>query len=111
MHNHDAVSDAVWHKYVQLKVSICVWRLFRNRLPTKGNLQRRSVIPLDGQSCVAGCSQNETAEHLIIQSYFWFSLATCEILARCVFSGYASGRKISRCSLLHMIWLCCIWVL
>ncbi|XP_024630861.1 uncharacterized protein [Medicago truncatula] len=33
--------DAVWLKQAPLKVSIFVWRLFRNRLPTKDNLIRR----------------------------------------------------------------------
>jgi len=38
MHNHDVVSETGWHKSVPLKVSICVWCLFRNRWPTKDNL-------------------------------------------------------------------------
>jgi len=66
MHGHDVVSVVAWHKHVPLKISIRAWRLFRNRLSTKDNLQHRGVIPLDAQSCVAGCGQNETAEHLII---------------------------------------------
>ncbi|KAK2352841.1 hypothetical protein QL285_090546 [Trifolium repens] len=30
-----AADDLIWHKQVPLKVSILVWRLFRDRLPTK----------------------------------------------------------------------------
>jgi len=37
MHIHDAVTGAPWHKSAPLKVSICVWRLLRNRWPTKDN--------------------------------------------------------------------------
>jgi len=66
MHDHDDISEAVWHKSVPLKVSICGWRLFRNRWPTKDNLGHRGVIPLDSQLCVLGCGQNESATHLII---------------------------------------------
>jgi len=33
--------DAVWHKCILSKVSLCVWRLLKNRLPTKDNLMRR----------------------------------------------------------------------
>jgi len=36
--------DDVWHKQVPLKVSVFVWRLFRNRLPTKDNLVRQRVL-------------------------------------------------------------------
>jgi len=31
----DCVLDLVWHKQVPLKVSIFVWRLLQDRLPTK----------------------------------------------------------------------------
>ena len=70
MHDHDVVSDAVWHKHVPLKVSICAWRLFRNRWSTKDNLLRRGVIPIDAQLCISGCGQIETVtpifDYLII---------------------------------------------
>jgi hypothetical protein len=55
MHVHDDFSDAVWHKSVPLMVSICVWRLLRNRWPTKDNLRHRGIISLDSQLCVTGC--------------------------------------------------------
>jgi len=123
MHDYDVVSDAVWHKHVMLKVYICAWRLFRNRLPTKDNLQRRGVISLDGQSCVAGCGHNEIAEHLIIHCPTFGSLwqlvkswqglylvDPLHVMDHFQQFIYASGGQISRRSFLHMIWLCCIWV-
>jgi hypothetical protein len=55
--------DIFWRKDVPLKVSIFAWRLFRNRLPTKGNLFRRGIIHHDDQMCVGGC---EVQELLII---------------------------------------------
>jgi hypothetical protein len=45
MHNYDKDSEAIWHKFVPLKVSICVWCLLRNKLSTKDNLVRRDIIP------------------------------------------------------------------
>jgi len=66
MHHHDAVSEGVWHKSVPLKISICARRLFHNICPTKDNLTRHGIIPIDSQLCVSGCGQNESANHLII---------------------------------------------
>jgi hypothetical protein len=52
MHNRDELFDAIWHKIAPLKVSICVWRLLRNRWPTKENSVRRGIISCDAQLCV-----------------------------------------------------------
>jgi len=49
MHIYDESSEVVWHKISPLKVSICVWRLFRNRLSTEDNLMCRSIIPNEAQ--------------------------------------------------------------
>ncbi|MCI37386.1 cysteine-rich receptor-like protein kinase, partial [Trifolium medium] len=40
----DAVEYLLWHKQVPLKISIFVWRLLRDRLPTKANLVTRGII-------------------------------------------------------------------
>jgi hypothetical protein len=55
IHNANAAATAVWHKNVPMKVSICAWRLLRNRWPAKDNLVRRGVIPFDSQLCVTKC--------------------------------------------------------
>ncbi|PNX83176.1 cysteine-rich receptor-like protein kinase [Trifolium pratense] len=34
----DAAENLIWHTQVPLKVSICAWRLLRDRLPMKENL-------------------------------------------------------------------------
>lgn len=115
MHDHDVVSDAVWHKHVPLKVSICVWRLFRNRWSIKDNLQLRNIIPLDAQLCISGCGQIETTEHLFIHCpifcSLWQLVKSQHVRDHFHQFIYSSGGHISRCSFLHMIWLCCIWVL
>jgi len=121
MHDHDNMLDAVWHKSVPLKVSICVWRLFRNRWPTKDNLWRRGVIFLDSQLCVSGCWQNETAAHLIIHcptfASLWQSVKKWigvyyvdpqNVMDHFSQFIYSSGGYTTRRSFLHMIWLCCI---
>jgi hypothetical protein len=43
--------ELVWHHQVPLKVSVFVWRLIRDRLPTKANLAIRGVIPADDILC------------------------------------------------------------
>jgi len=59
--------DDLWHKQVPLKVSVFVWRLLRNRLPTKDNLLRRRIIQHDDTSCVGRCGSPETADHLLFR--------------------------------------------
>jgi len=58
--------DEVWHKLIMLKVSLFVWRLLRNKLPTKDNLMRRRVLQITGSACVSGCGDTETASHLVL---------------------------------------------
>jgi len=47
--------DNVWHQCIPSKVSLFVWCLLRNRLPTKDNLVRRRVLHLDDSACISGC--------------------------------------------------------
>jgi len=61
------ISDMVWLKHVPLKVSVFVWRLLRNRLPTKDNLIRKMVLHQDDNGCVGGCGSPETAIHFILR--------------------------------------------
>jgi hypothetical protein len=65
-HNFTAILDLIWHRDVPLKVSTFVWRLLRNKLPTKDNLVRRSIIPHGSQFCVSGCGNVETTQHLLL---------------------------------------------
>ena len=57
--------DDVWVKEAPLKVSMFVWRLLRNRIPTKDNLFCRRIIPVDDISCISGCDSPETVDHLL----------------------------------------------
>ena len=62
--------DDVWHKYIPSKVSVLVWRLLRNRLPTKDNLVQRQVIPTIDMDCITGCGGLETSAHLFLHSTY-----------------------------------------
>jgi hypothetical protein len=59
--------DVAWLKQVPLKVSIFVWRLLCNRLPTKDNLIRRRTLHQDDILCIGGCGCSETASHLLFR--------------------------------------------
>jgi hypothetical protein len=61
-----ATEDLVSHKQVQLKLSIFVWRLLRDRLPTKSNLVARDIISPEDQLCVSGCGGVESTQHLFL---------------------------------------------
>jgi hypothetical protein len=69
--NHDV---NVWHNHIPSKVSLFAWRLLRNRLPTKDNLVRRSVLSPANAVCVSGCGHTETAKHLFIDCVFFGSI-------------------------------------
>jgi hypothetical protein len=70
--------DNVWHRHIPSKVSLFVWRLLRNRLPTRDNLLRRNILHATTSMCVAGCDVLETASHLFlacgISLTLWFAV-------------------------------------
>lgn len=124
MHNHDVASEALWHKNVPLKVSICAWRLLRNRWPTKDNLVCRGVITSASQLCDTGCGQNENIDHLIIHcpvfDNLWqyiktwigvFSVDPQQVMEHYYQFVHSWGGYAPRRSFLHLVWLCGIWVL
>lgn len=47
------------------------WRLLRDRLPTKDNLNRRHIVGFDEQSCVSGCGEVEISSHLLLHCNFF----------------------------------------
>jgi hypothetical protein len=70
--------DDVWHKHIPSKVSLMVWRLLRNRLPTKDNLGRRGILASTELACSVGCDSSETATHLFLHctlaTNLWFNV-------------------------------------
>jgi len=57
-----------------VKVSIFVWRLLRDRLPTKYNLVARGVISHDMQMCGNGYGEIESTRH-VFRSWIGVSIA------------------------------------
>jgi hypothetical protein len=77
----------IWHKHIPSKVSVFVWRLLRNILPTKDNLVRRSVLSHTDAVCVSGCGSSETTTHLFFGlRRVWVFLVSCLALV-----GYLHG--------------------
>jgi len=66
--------DDIWQKHIPSKVFVLVWRLLRNRLPTKDNLVRRQVIPITDTVCITGCGGLETSAHLFLHCDIFSSL-------------------------------------
>jgi hypothetical protein len=58
--------DNVWYRRIPAKVFLFVWRLLRNRLPTRDNLLWRNIIHATESLCVAGCEVLETSRHLFL---------------------------------------------
>ncbi|RHN58033.1 putative reverse transcriptase zinc-binding domain-containing protein [Medicago truncatula] len=70
----DVTRNLIWHKQVPLKVFIVAWRLLKDRLPTRINLFRQSIVQVAGVMCVAGCGHEESATHLFIHCDVYSSL-------------------------------------
>jgi len=62
--------DDVWLKHIPSKVSLLVWRLLRNCIPTKDNLELRGALPTTDTSCALECGSTESAIHLFIHCSF-----------------------------------------
>jgi hypothetical protein len=101
-----------------------VWRLLRNRLPTKDNLLRRGIIKVDSAACVAGCSVPETAFHLFlycdISSGLWADVrlwlgiyAVYPGDIRLHYEQFTKMAGMPRCShmFLTIIWFATVWVI
>ncbi|GAU31104.1 hypothetical protein TSUD_212110 [Trifolium subterraneum] len=126
---HDSVTlgeveTLIWHKQVPLKVSICAWRLLRDRLPTRANLVSRGIISQEAHLCVSGCGDIESAQHLFFTCGTFGSLWSVVRL----WIGFSSvdhqnplghflnfvgvlGEHRARRSFLQPILLACVWVL
>jgi len=96
------------------------WRLLRDRLPIKNNLLGRDIITGASTSCLAGCGQVETAQHLFLQcdisSSLWqqvqswigvFGVDHQSISNHFVQFTYYCGGLRERRSFLQLIWL--VW--
>jgi hypothetical protein len=119
----EAAEDLLWHKHVPLKVSIFVWRLLRDRLPTKINLVNRSIISSEDHFCTSGCGGVESTQHLflscitfgslwaLVQSWIGFSTAYAHTISGHFLQfSYSDGGLRARRSFVQLIWLVCVSV-
>jgi len=101
-----------------------VWRLLRNRLPTKDNLVRRHVLHHSTFTCISGCGELETAKHLFLYcdifgslwSHIWCWLHICSVMPcdiRHHFTHFTTMAGLPRFtySFLKIIWCAFVWVL
>jgi len=116
--------DDVWHKHIPSKVSLFVWRLLCNRLPTQDNLVRRNVLHAQDSVCVAGCGQPESVFHLFldcvtfsslwVQVLQWLGISLvlpADIRLHCIqFTHMASLPRVTH-SFLTVIWFAFVWAI
>ncbi|PWA51838.1 RNA-directed DNA polymerase, eukaryota [Artemisia annua] len=55
-----------WVKYIPIKINVFAWRVYRDCLPTRSNLNHRGVI-LDSVSCPLCQSSEETIHHILFR--------------------------------------------
>jgi hypothetical protein len=117
------VENLIWHSQVPLKVSILVWRLLRDRLPTKTNLVTRGILCTTVHQCALGCGEAESAHHLFISCgtigsllalvRLWIGIPEAEFTSlrdHFVQFTYLAGGSRARRYFLQLIWLACVWV-
>ncbi|KAK2362515.1 hypothetical protein QL285_087573 [Trifolium repens] len=115
--------DLIWHRHVPLKVSIFVWCLLRDQLPTKANLVSRGILAPDLHYCAAGCGSIETTQQLflscntfgslwaLVRSWIGFSAVDAYSLTDHFLQfTYSCGGLRARRSFLQLIWFACVWV-
>jgi len=108
--------ELVWHRQFPLKVSVFVWRLLRDRLPTKSNLVSKGVITSVDCLCVSGCGYVETAQHRflscttfaflwsLVQNWIGFLGVDSNIISdHFIRFIHATGGGKARCSFLQLI--------
>ena len=119
----DVIANLVWHKQVSLKVSIVAWRLLKDGLPAKINLQRRDIAQVTYTLCVSGCGKEESASHLFLHCHVFGSIwqhirswigvtgvgtnNVSEHFQQFIhYLGYSKARR----SFLQLLWLLCVWL-
>ncbi|PNX60418.1 70 kDa peptidyl-prolyl isomerase, partial [Trifolium pratense] len=113
----DNAADLIWHSWVPLKVSIFVWRLLRDRLPTKANLVSRGILSHEAHHCVSGYGVIDSAQHVflscntfgslwsLVSSWIDSSLVTAQTISDhfVQFTSSAGGSRARR-SFMQLIW-------
>ncbi|GLT45963.1 hypothetical protein SLA2020_197560 [Shorea laevis] len=61
--------DLIWSRFIPSKISIFVWRLLLNRLPTKDNLLLRGVSLAPNTACVLCGAHLENVNHVFAKCW------------------------------------------
>ena len=114
----------VWHRHIPTKVSLFVWRLLRDRLPTQANLFRRNIISTTDSLCAAGYETQENSRHLFLEyetaSTLWFKICNWlgissvipgEIHDHYIQFSCMAGLPRSTHSYLKGTWFACVWII
>lgn len=117
-------SRQLWMCDVPSKVTIFVWRLLQNRLPTRDLLLTRDIlVGVNNAVCVLCSSVGESGNHLFFSCDFsynvWLDINTwtravgplqnCGVQHFLSFVGCLAGRRFRRGR--HVIWMAVVWVL
>jgi len=102
---------------------IVAWRLLKNRLPTKLNLQRCDILQATNTLCVSGCGNDESASHLFLHCAVFGSLwqhirswigvygaDTQNISDHFHQFIHYTGHSKARRSFIQLLWLLCVWL-
>ncbi|GAU37509.1 hypothetical protein TSUD_275610 [Trifolium subterraneum] len=113
----------IWHSQVPLKVSIFVWRLLGDRLPTKANLVTRGILSSEAHFYVSECGVVESTQHLflscttfgslwsLVSSWIGSSLVDAHtIVDHFVRFTHSAGSPMACRSFMQLIWLVNVWV-
>jgi len=114
----------VWHQYIPSKVSVFVWRLLRNKLPTKDNLVWRRILSQEDAICVFGCGSQETVTHLflgcdvfgslwsLVWHWLWISsVSSGELFQHFTQFTNMSGLPRRTHMFFRIIWFTAVWVI
>ena len=114
--------EELWKLKIPSKIAVFAWRLFRDRLSTKKNLQRRQVQIMDLSCPFCGCMEEE-ASHLFIhcmkiqpiwwETMSWMNIKSVSIKPKTSFpptficsGGWHKGQEMAMvvdgCSMVHL---------
>ncbi|GAU39449.1 hypothetical protein TSUD_290150 [Trifolium subterraneum] len=93
-------------------------------LPTRTNLENRGIITPDAQSCVAGCGEMESTQHLLLACNTfgslwsmvraWLDITSVDpiiLTDHFLQFTWSSGGLRARRSFLQLISVLCVWVI
>jgi len=115
--------DDVWHNHIPWR-SLLVWRLLRNRIPTKDNMVLPGILPSTDMSCAFGYGWTESAVDLFIHCTFsgklwdlvwnWLGISYVhvgELRHHFIQFTKVVGMPISLQLYFRIIWFATVWVI